>query len=118
MIQRLFVYGTLAPGQSNEHILRGINGTWQKATVSGALHSTGWGATGGYPAIVLSEDGDEISGFLFSSNELSEHWIMLDQFEGEAYKRVLATVMLKDDIAMDAYLYVRREASGIVTSHF
>ena len=29
MIQRLFVYGTLALGRPNEHVLRKIGGTWE-----------------------------------------------------------------------------------------
>ena len=34
MIERLFVYGTLAPGQPNEHVLREIGVTWEAATVT------------------------------------------------------------------------------------
>ena len=29
MIQRLFVYGTLAPGRPNEHVLSEIGGSWE-----------------------------------------------------------------------------------------
>ena len=32
MIQRLFVYGTLAPGQPNEHVLGDIEGSWETAS--------------------------------------------------------------------------------------
>jgi len=108
MIHRLFVYGTLAPGQPNEHILGVIEGTWEEATVTGTLYPKGWGAIMGYPAIVLREDGDEIKGLVFSSNELSEYWTMLDEFEGESYERVRTSVKLIDDSKVGAYLYVLR----------
>ena len=105
MIQRLFVYGTLAPGRPNEHLLNEIGGSWQDATVTGTLHPEGWGATMGYPAIVLSEDGEDVDGFLFSSDKLSDHWAKLDEFEGDAYERVLAVVKLRDNSTVDAYVY-------------
>ncbi len=106
MIQRLFVYGTLAPGQANEHLLDEIGGLWEHATVAGTLHPEGWGATMGYPAIILGEDDDEVEGLLFSSDKLSDHWSRLDEFEGEAYERVLAVARLKDNSTVDAYVYV------------
>ena len=105
MIQRLFVYGTLAPGRPNEHLLNEIGGSWEDATVTGTLHPEGWGAAMGYPAIVLGEYGDEVEGFLFSSDDLSDHWSRLDEFEGEAYERVLAVVSLRDKSTVDAYVY-------------
>jgi gamma-glutamylcyclotransferase (GGCT)/AIG2-like uncharacterized protein YtfP len=105
MIERLFVYGTLAPGQPNEHLLDEIGGSWEDATVTGTLHPEGWGATMGYPAIVLGEYGDEVEGFLFSSDKLSDHWSRLDEFEGEAYERVLAVARLRDNSTVDAYVY-------------
>ena len=63
MIERLFVYGTLAPGRPNEHVLGEIEGSWEAATVTGTLRQDGWGAEMGYPGIDLDEQGDEIQGF-------------------------------------------------------
>jgi len=37
MIHRLFVYGTLAPGRPNDHVLRDVSGDWQLAMVMGTL---------------------------------------------------------------------------------
>ena len=65
-MQRLFVYGTLAPGRPNSHMLEAIGGAWRRASVRGTLHPEGWGATLGYPAIVLGEDGRKVEGSLFS----------------------------------------------------
>ena len=109
MIERLFVYRTLAPGRPNEHVLGEIEESWEAATVTGTLHQAGWGADMGYPGIELEEQGDEIQGFLFSSEELSDHWTKLDEFEGKAYERLLAAVKLADNRTVDAYIYALRE---------
>lgn len=105
MMQRLFVYGTLAPGRPNEHVLGELDGSWEEATVTGTLQHEGWGAAMGYPGIVLSEDGAEVSGFLFTSKALSDYWSKLDEFEGRAYGRVLTSVRLRDNRTVDAYIY-------------
>lgn len=110
MTHRLFVYGTLAPGRPNEHVLAVVPGKWEPATVIGTLLQEGWGAAAGYPGIVLDERGldergGEVKGLLFSSESLAEHWARLDEFEGEGYERVLTTVKLEDGTAVDAYIY-------------
>ncbi len=105
MIERLFVYGTLAPGRPNEHVLSAIGGSWEAASVSGSLRQEGWGAAMGYPGIDLDEHGDEVQGFLFSSEKLSDHWAKLDAFEGESYERVLTVVKLRGNRTVDAYIY-------------
>lgn len=94
--QRLFVYGTLAPGRPNSHLLETIGGAWCRARVRGTLHEKGWGATLGYPAIVLDPRGEEIEGALFSSERLGDHWARLDDFEGPAYTRVSTEVTLDE----------------------
>ena len=105
MNHRLFVYGTLAPGRPNEHLLADVPGEWEPATVTGTLLQEGWGAAAGYPGIVLDEHGGEVQGFLFSSESLAEHWARLDEFEGDGYERVLTIVKLKDGTTVDAYIY-------------
>jgi gamma-glutamylcyclotransferase (GGCT)/AIG2-like uncharacterized protein YtfP len=108
MVERLFVYGTLGPGRPNEHVLKAVRGSWETATVTGTLRQEGWGAAMGYPGIDLDERGGEVEGFLFSSENLSGYWAALDEFEGEAYERVLAKVKLKDGSTVDAYIYTLR----------
>jgi gamma-glutamylcyclotransferase (GGCT)/AIG2-like uncharacterized protein YtfP len=105
MTQRLFVYGTLAPGRQNAHVLADIPGEWRPATVTGTLLQEGWGAAAGYPGIVLDQHGGEVEGFLFSSEKLSEHWVRLDEFEGEGYERIVTTARCKDGAVVDAYIY-------------
>ena len=53
MTDRLFVYGTLAPGRPNAHVLADVPGTWESATVRGTLVQDGWGAAAGYPGILF-----------------------------------------------------------------
>lgn len=105
MIKRLFVYGTLAPGKPNAHVLATIAGRWQPATVKGKLYEEGWGAVVGYPAVVLTENGPDVQGLLFSADELDTHWARLDAFEGNGYKRVLTTAVLEDGTAVETYIY-------------
>ena len=105
MIQRLFVYGTLGPGRPNEHILRNIGGSWERASVIGRLHHEGWGAAMGYPGITLDEDGERVRGYLFSSDKIAEHWAELDAFEGDAYERVTTTVERLNNSVVEAYIY-------------
>ncbi|MEM7029580.1 MAG: gamma-glutamylcyclotransferase family protein [Chloroflexota bacterium] len=109
-MKRLFVYGTLCPGQPNEHVLTVIGGTWEEASIKGHLKQLGWGAGMGYPGIILDERGEDVKGYIFSSDKLDSHWGDLDAFEGEEYERVLVTVKTKDNMAVEAYIYKLRES--------
>jgi gamma-glutamylcyclotransferase (GGCT)/AIG2-like uncharacterized protein YtfP len=108
VVERLFVYGSLGPGRPNEHVLAAIGGSWEVGAVTGTLRQEGWGAAMGYPGIQLGEDGCEVRGFLFSSENLSKHWAALDRFEGESYQRVLTTVKLEGGTTVAAYIYALR----------
>ncbi|MEO0354161.1 MAG: gamma-glutamylcyclotransferase family protein, partial [Cyanobacteria bacterium P01_A01_bin.3] len=57
-MERLFVYGTLAPGRVNHGMLEAIPGSWRAATLKGKLLAEGWGSELGCPGIIPSEDGD------------------------------------------------------------
>jgi gamma-glutamylcyclotransferase (GGCT)/AIG2-like uncharacterized protein YtfP len=105
MTQRLFVYGSLAPGRLNEHVLADVPGQWEPAIVRGTLLQKGWGSALGFPGISLDPQGGEVEGFLFSSANLAEHWARLDRFEGPNYERVVTTVDRRDGTTVDAYIY-------------
>ena len=109
MAQHLFVYGSLGPGKPNEHILRAIGGTWVAASVLGFLKAQGWGAAMGFPGIVLDKNGEEIQGYIFSSDRLIDHWDQLDDFEGSEYQRVLTQVKTKDGTVVQAFIYILRD---------
>ena len=89
---RLAIYGSLAPGQSNHHQLDGLAGDWLKGYVNGSLFHAGWGATMGYPAIVLDPAGPQVEVVVLESGDLPAHWARLDAFEGVGYERVITTV--------------------------
>ena len=105
MIEHLFVYGTLQPGRENVHLLESIGGRWQKAWVLGHLYPQGFASTEGYPALVLDSSGPEVAGYLFSSTALETHWPALDDFEGDGYRRMVATVRTEAGEATEAWLY-------------
>jgi gamma-glutamylcyclotransferase (GGCT)/AIG2-like uncharacterized protein YtfP len=89
---RLVVYGTLAPGEANHDVVRGIGGTWSRGTIRGYLHETGWGLTYGFPALVWNPDAPPVGAHLLESPGLREHWVRLDAFEGPAYRRQVVPV--------------------------
>ena len=73
--------------------------------MTGTLHAEGWEASMGYPGIVLDKNGGKVGGFLFSSENIAEHWLELDEFEGGAYERVLTTVELQNQTIVEAFIY-------------
>jgi gamma-glutamylcyclotransferase (GGCT)/AIG2-like uncharacterized protein YtfP len=101
----LFVYGTLAPGQVNAHVLAPLSGAWTEAQISGSLHDAGWGAAHGCPgARLVDNDIDKITpdshptsvvkGVLFESADLADFWQTLDDFEGAEYQAEITTAHL------------------------
>jgi gamma-glutamylcyclotransferase (GGCT)/AIG2-like uncharacterized protein YtfP len=91
-LHRLATYGTLAPGRPNHHQLDGLDGRWLEGQVYGRLIKAGWGASLGYPALVLDPQGTAIDVLVFESADLPAHWARLDHFEGPGYQRVATTV--------------------------
>ncbi len=105
-MSKLFVYGSLGPGGPNAHILEELSGSFAKAFVWGKLYEEGWGAGLGFPGIRLDVKEEKIEGYLFSSDRLDGHWDRLDDFEGEAYRRVKTTVtLLRNDAGTEAFIY-------------
>lgn len=107
-MERLFVYGTLAPGRANHHRLQQVAGSWQAASLRGELRDEGWGASLGCPGIVPDEAGETVAGHLLSADSLQHLWPMLDAFEGEGYQRTLVDVTLADGSTARAYVYALR----------
>jgi predicted GNAT superfamily acetyltransferase len=104
--RRLFVYGTLAPGEENAHVLAHCRGDWMRASVRGHLVDTGWGAAMGFPALRIDPAGKTVAGWLLQSDDLPASWSALDEFEGEAYRRSVVMVELESGeiVAASAYL--------------
>ena len=99
---RLAVYGTLAPGRPNHHQLAGLQGRWFDGSVRGRLIEAGWGASLGYPGIVVDdlEETDIVSVQVFASDDLPEHWSRLDRFEGSGYRRLAVEVDTVDGVVL------------------
>lgn len=92
--RRLAVYGTLAPGRENHHLLEGAGGVWREGVfVEGELHPLGWGAAKGFPALRCRPGGHRVPAWLLESEKLPGLWPMLNEFEGPGYCRVLAPVV-------------------------
>jgi len=105
MTDRLFVYGTLQPGESMNHLLGSIGGVWNKGTIRGELIQAGEIPGFPYPGVILNDKGDTVPGYLFTSENLSAHWEKLDQYEGSSYKRVMTYVSLPDGRTVKSYIY-------------
>ena len=105
-LPRLFVYGTLAPGEVNEHLLATLDGSWVPARVFGTLHAEGWGHTHGFPALQLDPAATAVAGQIFCSEDLARHWARLDEFEGEAYRRVVTHAELINGGRCETCVYV------------
>ena len=104
---RLATYGSLAPGRPNHHQLEGLDGRWLHGRVTGVLVDAGWGASLGYPALVLDPAGPGIDVDVFESVDLPGQWTRLDVFEGPGYRRVVTTVQTALG-AVKASIYVLR----------
>jgi len=91
-LHRLATYGSLAPGRPNHHQLSGLAGTWIEGHVRGTLVDAGWGASIGYPALILDPDAPTVAVHVFESMDLPAQWQRLDDFEGPGYERAVTTV--------------------------
>ncbi|WP_222106070.1 gamma-glutamylcyclotransferase family protein [Catellatospora sichuanensis] len=102
---RLATYGSLAPGRPNHHQLAGLDGRWFAGHLHGRLLDAGWGATLGYPGLVVDPHGERVDVQVFESSELPAHWSRLDAFEGSQYERVPVTVHTPGGL-VEAFAYV------------
>jgi gamma-glutamylcyclotransferase (GGCT)/AIG2-like uncharacterized protein YtfP len=88
----LAVYGTLAPGRPNHHVVAPLGGEWTDGLVEGDLSPVGWGATLGYPAFRPRAGGPAVAVQVLTSPALGAAWPALDDFEGPEYRRILGPV--------------------------
>ena len=102
---RLATYGTLAPGRVNNGQLAALTGHWRRGTVRGRLVGAGWGAELGFPGLILEPSGAAVEVHVFESPDLPDHWLRLDAFEGDGYRRVVTQVRTQDG-DLDASIYV------------
>ena len=100
----LAVYGTLAPGQPNHHVVAPLGGEWTDGLVEGELLPVGWGTTLGYPAFRPRVGGAAVAVQLLIAPTLATAWPTLDRFEGPEYRRILVPVF-RPGVADERRLY-------------
>lgn len=88
----LAVYGTLAPGRPNHHVVAPLGGEWTEGVVVGDLSAEGWGTTLGYPAFRPRVGGGVVAVQVLTASTLMNAWAELDLFEGPEYLRILVPV--------------------------
>lgn len=103
--RQLAVYGTLAPGESNFHVVRSLGGTWTQAQVRGVRFILQVGVDVGYPGFRWMTDGPPLQVHLLSSAELPGDWERLDRFEGADYCRILVPLAIGKNAFTVANLY-------------
>lgn len=94
--ETLAVYGTLAPGRPNHHVVAPLGGAWTTGVVEGDLFPVGWGATLGYPAFRPRAGGPAVPVHVLAAPSLPAAWPALDRFEGPGYRRILVPVRTAD----------------------
>lgn len=113
MLEHLFVYGTLAPGRPNAHVLSHLAGSWQEASIRGHLVQAGWGSAQGFPGVIVDASGPVVEGFVLSSHELQDDWKRLDAFEGREYERVTTQALLPDGRTIQVHVYQLRRSRAL-----
>jgi gamma-glutamylcyclotransferase (GGCT)/AIG2-like uncharacterized protein YtfP len=118
----LAVYGTLAPGQPNHHVVAPLGGEWTDGVIEGDLVPEGWGATLGYPAFRPCIGGTAVAVKVLTAPLLATAWPSLDHFEGAEYRRILVPVFrpgLADErrLFTVANLYAAAEGSPGAAGH-
>jgi hypothetical protein len=81
---KLIVYGSLVPGGLYHFLLADLPGTWEQCVIRGRM-----GHYGGFKAFCYDAAGPEHPAWLLASAELPRVIAELDDFEGEAYERLI-----------------------------
>jgi len=103
-MQHLFVYGTLrraSPHPLARRLASEADFVGPGRT-RGRLYKLGW-----YPGMILSADpGDWVIGDVYRLHDPDALLPILDEYEGEDFARVAATVSLADGAEIQAWVYV------------
>lgn len=109
MTNRLFVYGTLAPGRSAWSVIAAwATGTPSEDRVAGALYDTGRG----YPAAVFDgpgetvDTGNAVHGYVVELDPAgaAEAFTTLDRYEGPEYERTVVRTERGVEVATYAWI--------------
>lgn len=92
---RLIVYGSLAPGGANAFLLAGLVGEWHHCRIRGQL-----GTYQDFKSFRYDPQGPEHPAWLLESPDLPRIIPDLDDFEGEAYERLVIPAKVDDHWVM------------------
>jgi gamma-glutamylcyclotransferase (GGCT)/AIG2-like uncharacterized protein YtfP len=106
---RLAVYGSLAPGEMNHHVVSGLVGVGEDGVVCGTLRPAGWGAPHGFPGLSWHPDGESVPVAVLTSGALPAEWRRIDEFEGIEYRRALVPVKFPGGERVLANIYLIRQ---------
>lgn len=101
---RLAIYGTLAPGRENHHVVASITPqSWNAATLHARLIQDA--CDDQFPGVIIDPCAPTIPVSVLESPQLPKHWERLDRFEGPAYRRTLAPINLDRGAIVAACVY-------------
>ncbi|HYR29210.1 MAG TPA: hypothetical protein VEU30_12140, partial [Thermoanaerobaculia bacterium] len=72
--QTLAVYGTLAPGEPNHHVVSPYGGEWTRGVIEGELLPVGWAAGLGYPGFRPRAGGTIVPVQVLIAPALADAW--------------------------------------------
>lgn len=110
MIEYMFVYGTLLRGFINHHLIKPFAVEIVPAATPGELFHLEYG----YPALVLNNAAQWVSGEAVKVSDLARALPILDNLEGyhgvnhpdNLYNREVCKIRLADGTERDSYVYV------------
>ena len=104
----LAVYGSLAPGQINHHLLSGLRAVWSTAEIEAVPVERGWGVRQGFAALQWSPGASRHAVHVVRSDDLATLWSRLDAFEGSDYVRTLVPLWRGSELLGVANLFSAR----------
>lgn len=96
---RLILYGSLAPGEVNNFLLAGLEGSWERCVIRGHM-----GLYRGFKVFKYDPGGEAHQVWLFSSSILPQKFPELDDFEGDEYERIIVPALVEGRVIL-AYIY-------------
>ena len=100
VVDRVFVYGTLRSGQTARSLIGDHVAASERATLAGAMYVM----PEGYPAVIPGGEGT-VQGELVTLRDLAAAFLLLDAYEGDGYRRVLARARRGDGSDCWAWVY-------------
>lgn len=105
--ERVFVYGTLRPGQPAHDLVAPSIARLESATTSGLLYALG----DGYPG--YASGAGMVHGEVIWLTDPAATLRRLDDYEGEEFTRVVCTVALQSGLEVTAWIYAFTDSAAL-----